>query len=55
MTKNIGESRTGHEEPGAIEPWQQALLPADANLRQAIRSLDESALQIAMVISPNGH
>lgn len=34
--------------------WRKALLPADATLQQAIRNLDESALQIALVVSPDG-
>jgi dTDP-glucose pyrophosphorylase len=44
--------RTGINSSNA--PWRNALLPADATLQQAIRSLDESALQIAMVVSPDG-
>ena len=31
--------------------WRKALLPADASLQQAIRNLDESGLQIALVVS----
>jgi len=34
--------------------WRNALLPINATLRDAIRKLDESALQIAMVVSPEG-
>jgi hypothetical protein len=30
------------------------LLPADATVQQAIRNLDDSALQIALVVSPGG-
>lgn len=36
------------------EPWRQALLHADATLQDAIRNLDETGLQIAMVVSPDG-
>jgi dTDP-glucose pyrophosphorylase len=36
------------------EPWQSALLPIDATLQDAIRNLDETALQIALVVSPEG-
>ena len=36
------------------ELWRRALLPADATLQQAIRNLDESALQIALVVSTEG-
>lgn len=33
--------------------WRNALLPADATLQQAIRNLDESGLQIVLVVSPD--
>ncbi len=36
------------------ELWRKALLPAQASLQQAIRNLDETALQIALVVSPDG-
>lgn len=36
------------------EHWRKALLAADASLQQAIRNLDESSLQIALVVSPDG-
>ena len=36
------------------ELWRRAVLPADATLQQAIRNLDESALQIALVVSTEG-
>jgi dTDP-glucose pyrophosphorylase len=36
------------------ERWRDALLPADADLRQAIRNLDETALQIVLVVSAEG-
>jgi len=37
-----------------IKDWRDALLPADATFQEAIRNLDESALQIVLVISPDG-
>lgn len=37
-----------------MNDWRKALLPANATLQQAIRNLDESALQIALVTSPGG-
>lgn len=37
-----------------VELWRKALLPPDATLQQVIRNLDETALQIAVVISPDG-
>ena len=36
------------------DPWRKALLPADATLQEAIRNLNETALQIALVVSPDG-
>jgi len=33
--------------------WRKALLPANASLQQAIRNLDESGLQIILVVSPD--
>lgn len=34
--------------------WRKALLPSEATLQQAIHSLEETALQIALVISKDG-
>ena len=34
--------------------WRKTLLPLDATLRQAIHSLDETAMQIALVVSADG-
>lgn len=36
------------------ESWRRTLLPADATLQQAIRNLDEVALQIILVVSGDG-
>ncbi len=36
------------------EPWRKALLPVDATLQQTIRNLNETALQIALVVSTDG-
>lgn len=36
------------------EPWHKTLLSADATMQQAIRNLDESALQIILVVSVGG-
>ncbi len=41
------------EKPG-VERWRKALLPPEATLEQAIRSLNETAMQIALVVSPEG-
>jgi dTDP-glucose pyrophosphorylase len=37
----------------STESWRKALLPVDASLHQAIRCLDETGLQIAVVVSDN--
>jgi dTDP-glucose pyrophosphorylase len=37
-----------------LESWRKALLSVDASMQQAIRNLDESGLQIALVVSPDG-
>jgi dTDP-glucose pyrophosphorylase len=34
--------------------WRKTLLPSDASLRQAIRSLDETAMQIVLAVSADG-
>ena len=34
--------------------WREALLRSDATLQRAIKNLEESALQIALVVSPDG-
>jgi len=34
--------------------WRKALLPEDATLQQAIHNLNDSALQMAMVVSRKG-
>jgi dTDP-glucose pyrophosphorylase len=38
----------------SIERWREALLPVDSDLRQAIRNLDETALQIVLAVSADG-
>lgn len=40
--------------PPSSESWSAALLPADATLQHAIRNLDASGLQIALVVSRAG-
>lgn len=45
---------TDNSKPTHTHPWRKALLPADATLQKAIRNLDETALQIALVISKDG-
>lgn len=36
------------------DSWRRTLLPADISLQRAIRNLDETGLQIVVVISPDG-
>jgi dTDP-glucose pyrophosphorylase len=36
------------------EPWVRTLLPAEASLQDAIRSLDQTGLQIALVVARDG-
>lgn len=43
-----------HNKPIPTEPWHKALLSADATLQQAICSLNETSLQITLVVSPDG-
>lgn len=38
----------------ASERWRDAVLPPDARVRDAIRCLDATGLQIALVLSPDG-
>ena len=40
--------------PVPAEPWRKAVLAAGVTLRQAVRNLDESAQQIALVVSEDG-
>jgi len=54
MTENAGELESENNKSMLTEPWRNALLPADATLKQAIRSLDETALQIVLVVSTDG-
>lgn len=37
-----------------MDTWRRALVPASATLQEAIRNLDESGLQIALVVSAEG-
>ncbi len=38
----------------SAELWKKTLLPTDATLQQGIRSLDETAMQIALIVSSEG-
>lgn len=54
MTERTGKPASEGDKPAFTEHWRRALLGADATLQQAIRNLDESALQIALVVSSRG-
>jgi len=54
MAESTSEPGSGTAKPISFERWRKALLQADATLRQAIRNLDESALQIALVVGADG-
>ena len=40
--------------PDSKDNWREALLPANASLQEAVRSLDKSTLQIALIVSEEG-
>lgn len=44
---------TGHNKALAAEGWRSTLIGPDTTLQEAIRKLDETALQIALVASPD--
>jgi len=51
----MAESHTISKAPGEIrQSWRQALLRADASVHDAAANLNESGLQIALVVSPQG-
>jgi len=54
MTENAGKPVSDHDQAPAIEPWRKALLSTHATLQQAIRNLNETSLQIVLVVSPEG-
>lgn len=53
MTEDAGKPVSDNDKPVPADSWRSALLPADATLHQAIRNLDKSGLQIALVVSPD--
>jgi dTDP-glucose pyrophosphorylase len=40
--------------PVSAEPWRRVLVPEDATVQDAIRSLDATGLQIVIVVAPDG-
>jgi dTDP-glucose pyrophosphorylase len=49
-----GNSVSDNDKAVSAEPWRKAVLGPGATLRQAVRNLDESALQIVLVVSEDG-
>lgn len=45
---------THDDQIAGAERWRKALLPARSNLQQAVRSLEESSMQISLVVGENG-
>jgi dTDP-glucose pyrophosphorylase len=45
---------TGDNNSIPVERWRKALLPLNATIEHAIKNLNETALQIVLVISPDG-
>ncbi len=43
-----------HAESSSAEPWRKTLVAEDGTVQDAISSLDASAMQIALVVSPSG-
>lgn len=54
MTENAGKPVPNHDQAPRMEPWQKALLSTDATLHQAIRNLNETGLQIVLVVASEG-
>lgn len=54
MSHDSGNARAEGAKRGPTEHWRKALIPVDATLQHAIRNLDETALQIVLVVSVNG-
>jgi dTDP-glucose pyrophosphorylase len=54
MTQSSNNFPQENRETKPTERWREALLPADSNLRQAIRNLDETALQIVLAVAADG-
>lgn len=54
MTTGASAHASADGEPRATERWRKALLPAEATLQQAIHNLNETALQIVLVIASDG-
>jgi len=54
MTEIGGEGVAEDQKPTPSDSWRKSLLPVTATLQEGIRSLNDTALQIALVVSPDG-
>ncbi|MHB8475479.1 MAG: nucleotidyltransferase family protein [Steroidobacteraceae bacterium] len=54
MTQFPDNPRPDGGESKSVERWREALLPVDSDLRQAIRNLDATGLQIVLAVSADG-
>jgi dTDP-glucose pyrophosphorylase/CBS domain-containing protein len=54
ITKRTNEPVSEHNQAISVERWRLTLLHADATLQQVISSLNQTGLQIVLVVSPNG-
>src|SRR6266540_3474323 len=54
MTERAVRPQSQDDKPGLAERWRQAVVPADASVQQVIHSLETSALQIVLVVGPDG-
>src|ERR1043166_34053 len=54
MTQVVGPRLSDTQRSVPSDRWRKALLPSDASVRDAITCLDDTALQIALVVSSDG-
>jgi dTDP-glucose pyrophosphorylase/CBS domain-containing protein len=54
MIEGASDFMLGENKHLPLEIWRKALIPADATLQHAIRNLEDSTLQIALVVSTDG-
>jgi dTDP-glucose pyrophosphorylase len=52
MSENASNPATGDGKRETTERWRAALLPSDATVQLAIRNLEDSSLQIGLVVAP---
>jgi dTDP-glucose pyrophosphorylase len=54
MSDTANSSNSAGNRPSSADKWRDATLPAQADLKQAIRNLDETGLQIVLAVSADG-